>query len=304
MHPRTALMCKHINKQSDMANRDRPMKGKVCMVTGATSGLGQVTARVLAQRGATVIVMGRSLEKSTATVDQIREKTRNAEVEFMIADLSVQKDVRQLAQQFKNRYQRLDVLVNNAGAVSYKRQETIDGIEMTFAVNYLGHFLLTNLLLETLKASAPARIINVSSGLHGRAKIDFDDLQSKKSYSGTGAYGRAKLAVVLFTYELARRLEGTGVTVNVVNPGLVATKFGQEGSRVMGFMKRMVNVFAKSPEEGAQTTIYLATSPDAEKVTGKYFENQKAVESSEASYDEAVARRLWQVSAELTGLKV
>jgi NAD(P)-dependent dehydrogenase (short-subunit alcohol dehydrogenase family) len=286
-----------------MANRDQWMKDKVCMVTGATSGLGKVTAKVLAQNGATVIVVGRSLEKSTATVNQIKEETGNAEVEFMIADLSVQKDIRQLVQQFKSRHQRLDVLVNNAGAVFYKRQETIDGIEMTFAVNYLGHFLLTNLLLDTLKASAPARIINVSSGLHERAKIDFDDLQSKKSYSGTGAYGQAKLAVVLFTHELARRLEGTEVTVNAVNPGLVATKFGLEGSRVMGFMKRMVNVFGKSPEQGAQTTIYLATSPDVENVTSKYFENQKAVESSRASYDEAVARRLWQVSVELTGLK-
>lgn len=278
------------------------MEGKICMVTGATSGLGEVTTRALAAKGATVIVHGRDLVKSETTVRNIKEQTGNSNVEFMLADFSVLSDIHHLAKQFMSRYQRLKVLVNNAGAFFYKRQESVDGIEMTFTVNYLSHFLLTNLLLDTLKASAPSRIINVSSGIHKRANINFEDIQSRRKYSGAGAYGQAKLALVLFTYELARRLEGTGLTVNAVNPGLVATKFGLDGSKVMAFMKRLINVFGQSPEQGAQTIIYLATSPEVENVSGKYFEKKRSVESSKASYDEATAKRLWQMSFKMVGL--
>lgn len=282
-----------------MSSQDKSMEGKVCIVTGATSGLGEVTARELAARGATVIILARNPEKSAKTVRNINEQTGNSNVESMLADLSVQKDIRHFAEQFMRRYQRLDVLVNNAGAFNYKRQETIDGIEKTFAVNYLGHFLLTKLLLDTMKASAPSRIINITSGIHVMGHINFDDLNSRQRYSGARAYSQAKLAVVLFTYELARLLEGTDVTVNVVNPGLVATNFGLQGSKITSFLKRLIDIFSQSPEQGAQTQIYLATSPEVEHITGKYFEKKKSVGSSKASYEGTTARRLWQVSNEL-----
>jgi NAD(P)-dependent dehydrogenase (short-subunit alcohol dehydrogenase family) len=297
------------------------MQGKVCIVTGAASGLGAITAQALAQQGAAVIVVDRDSEKGAITVNQIKQQTGNPAVEFMWADLSTQKEIRQLVQQFKSRYQRLDVLVNNAGAIFPRRQETVDGIEMTFALNYLAYFLLTNLLLNTIKASAPARIINVSSRAHARAQINFDELQSRLDYHGLRAYEHSKLAIVLFTYELARRLEGTGVTVNTLHPGVVATNFSANNRGVVGLLMRMVATsFATnngggagllmrlfrlafiSPEQGAQTSIYLAMSPEVEGVTGKYFVKCKAVPSSPASYDTATASRLWQVSVAHTNL--
>ncbi len=288
-----------------MENSDKPMKGKICMVTGATSGIGEVTARALAQQGAMVIIVGRNPEKGATTVGQIKQQTGNPLVEFMLADLSSQKEIHQLVEQFKSHYQRLDVLVNNAGASFRKQQESIDGIEMTFALNHLGYFLLTNLLLDTLKSSAPARIVNVSSGEHKRVKLNFEDLQGKQKYNSYQAYKQSKLCNILFTYELARRLEGTAVTVNAVTPGLVKTKLGLENGGFPALMKRLINFMAgKSPEEGAQAIIYLATSPDVEGVTGKYFVKQEAVPSSNDSYDKDAARRLWQVSAELTELPV
>jgi NAD(P)-dependent dehydrogenase (short-subunit alcohol dehydrogenase family) len=194
------------------------------------------------------------------------------------------------------------VLVNNAGAIFPRRQESVDGIEMTFALNYLGYFLLTNLLLDTLKASAPARIINVSSRSHARAQINFDDLQSRSGYRGLQAYAHSKLAIVLFTYELARRLEGTGVTANTLHPGIVATNFAMNDGGIMGLVVRLFRPSFLSPEKGAQTSIYLATSPEVEGVTGKYFVKCKAVPSSPASYDTATASRLWKVSADHTNL--
>jgi len=288
-----------------MENKDKPMKGKICMVTGATSGIGEVTARALAQQDATTIVVGRNPEKGATTVSQIKQQTGNPLVEFMLADLSSQQEIHQLVEQFKSRYQRLDVLVNNAGASFRKRQDSIDGIEMTFALNHLGYFLLTNLLLDTLKSSVPARIVNVSSGEHKRVKLNFEDLQGKQKYSSYQAYKQSKLCNILFTYELARRLEGTDVTVNAVTPGLAKTKLGLENGGFPALMKRLLNFLAgKSPEEGAQAIIYLATSPDVEGVTGKYFVKQEAVPSSDDSYDKDAARRLWQVSAELTELPI
>jgi retinol dehydrogenase-12 len=287
-----------------MTHSKESMYGKTCMVTGATSGIGAVTAQALAQQGATVIVVGRSPDKCTATVNQIKDQTGNPAVEFMVADLSAQKEIRQLAHQFKSRHQRLDVLVNNAGAIFLRRQETVDGLEMTFALNHLSYFLLTNLLLDTIKASAPARIVNVSSRAHRGAQIHFDDLQGRSSYSGQRAYGQSKLANVLFTYELARRLEGAGITVNALHPGVVASNFAMNNGSIVSLFMRLFHWIAISPEKGAQTSIYLATSPDVEGVTGKYFVDKKAVPSSPASYDQADAKRLWQVSAELTGLSL
>jgi NAD(P)-dependent dehydrogenase (short-subunit alcohol dehydrogenase family) len=285
-----------------MTDQDEPMESKICLVTGATAGMGAVTARALAQRDATVILVGRNPAKGAATVEQMRQQTGNPAVEFMLADLSVQGDVRQLAQQFKARYPRLDVLVNNAGATFGQRRETVDGLEMTLALNHLACFLLTNLLLDALQAGAPARVVNVSSFAHKLARINFDDLQGRRRYVGWQAYGRSKLANVLFTYELARRQAGAGVTANALDPGLVATDFGLRDTGIVRPSKRLLNLFALSPEEGAQTSIYLAASPEAAGVTGKYFVKCRAVSSSKASYDQIAAARLWRISAELTGL--
>jgi NAD(P)-dependent dehydrogenase (short-subunit alcohol dehydrogenase family) len=283
-----------------MTSSDQPMHGKVCMVTGAASGIGAVTAQALAQQGASVILVDRSAAKGVIVLEQIERLTGNTALEFMRVDLSSQKEIHQLVQQFTSGHRHLHVLVNNAGAMFAERRESVDGIEMTFALNYLGYFLLTNLLLDTLKASAPARIINTSSRSHARAMINFDDLESRSGYKGLSAYAHSKLAIVLFTYELARRLEGTGVMVNALHPGIVATNFAMKSGGVIGLVMRLFRPFFVSPEQGAQTGIYLATSPEVEGVTGKYFVKCKAVPSSPASYDTATARRLWEVSEKYT----
>jgi NAD(P)-dependent dehydrogenase (short-subunit alcohol dehydrogenase family) len=277
-------------------------KGKTCMVTGATSGIGLVTARALAEQGATVIAVGRNPDKGAAIVADIRQETGNSEVEFMLADLSVQTAVRHLAQEFTAHYPRLDVLVNNAGAFFFKRQLSADGIEMTLALNYVSVFLLTHLLLQALQASDAARIVNVSSDAHRSARMSLEDLQGQRRHSGFGAYARAKLAVVLFTYELARRLQGTRVTANALHPGFVATNIYASSG---GFAKLLAPLFARmalSPEEGAQTSIYLASSPEVAGVSGAYFVRKQAVRSSPASYDQAVAGHLWTITQRLTGL--
>ena len=278
------------------------MRGKLCMVTGATSGIGKETAQVLAQAGAEVVVVGRNREKSETTVDRIKQQTGNPAVEYMLADLSSQAEIRQLAETFKRQHERLDVLVNNAGAFFLWRQKSVDGIEMTFALNHLGCFLLTILLLDTLKASTPARVINVSSDSHEGETIDFDHLQGKRIYNGFRAYGESKLANIYFTYELSRRLEGTGVTVNAMHPGFVATNIGTNNGWVVRAIRPLMDLFALSAEEGADTINYLAISKEVERITGKYFIKRKAVPSSSISYDESLARRLWQASMKLTGL--
>jgi NAD(P)-dependent dehydrogenase (short-subunit alcohol dehydrogenase family) len=278
------------------------MRGKVCMVTGATSGIGLVTAQALARQGATVIVVGRNRERGVATVKRIQQETGNAAVDWMVADLSVQVQVRQLVREFRERFARLDVLVNNAGALFARRSLSVDGIEMTFALNHLAYFLLTNLLLDTLKASAPARIVNVASAAHRGAQINFADVQGQRRYSGWRAYAQSKLANLLFTYELARRLEGTGVTANALHPGFVATNFGRSNRGLVSLIIRVSQLAAISPEQGAQTIIYLATAPEVEGTSGKYFVKLRVVPSSEASYDRDAAQRLWQVSATMTGL--
>jgi NAD(P)-dependent dehydrogenase (short-subunit alcohol dehydrogenase family) len=279
------------------------MKGKICMVTGATAGIGRATAQSLAQQEATVVVVGRNAEKAAQTVAHIQRETGNREVQWLLADLSDQAQVRRLAQEFKERFPRLDVLINNAGAFFLTRQLSADGIEMTLAVNHLSPFLLTHLLLDTLQASAPARVINVASASHRGARIDFEDLQGERKYRGMRAYGQAKLALVLFTYELARRLEGTGITVNALHPGFVATNIGQNNGCLFKLISPLMKLIARRPEEGAQTSIYLATSPEVAGDTGKYFVDNKAVPSDPASYDEAVAKRLWEISAAMTGLE-
>lgn len=281
------------------------MTGKLVLITGATNGIGKETALGLARLGARIVMVGRSAEKTQAVVDEIKAKTGNLQMEYLLADLSSMAEVRRLADEFKGRYDRLDVLINNAGAVFASRQETIDGYEMTFALNHLSYFLLTELLLDRLKACAPSRIVNVSSDAHTFGPMNFDDLMTKNNYSlgGFRAYGQSKLANVLFTYELARRLEGTGVTANVLHPGLVASGFGRNNGALMNLAMRIVQRFALTSERGASTSIYLASSPEVEGVSGKYFELSKAKASSKESYDVEAARKLWGISEELTGLR-
>jgi retinol dehydrogenase-14 len=280
------------------------MDGKICMVTGANTGIGFYTALEIARLGGAVIIIGRNREKCENAVSMIQRETGNLAVEYLLADLSSQAQIRSAAAQFNAKYDRLDVLVNNAGGAFLRRTLTEDGIERTFAVNHLAYFLLTNLLVEELKNSPGGRVINVSSGGHYGQQLDFDNLQLSKSYSIYRAYGRSKLSNVLFTYELARRMAGTHVTSNALSPGMVATDIWKKVNRLLTpFITPVIKHYGQSPLEGAQTSIYLATSPDVEGVTGKYFADCKPVHSSAASYDLDAAKRLWEVSLRLTGLK-
>jgi NAD(P)-dependent dehydrogenase (short-subunit alcohol dehydrogenase family) len=269
-----------------------------CLVTGATSGIGEAAALELARRGARVILVGRSQEKIHTSIEYIKRETGSSSLSGMLADLASLEQVRRLAEQVLDQHDRLDVLVNNAGTFSMRRMVSADGYEQTFAVNHLSHFLLTNLLLPRIAASAPGRIINVASDSHRRQKLDFGDLNSERSYNGMRAYGRSKLANILFTYELARRLAGTGVTANAVHPGFVATEIYRA---VPSWIKPVVNKFAKTPAQGAKTIVYLACAEEAGEVSGKYFAGEKEARSDPASYDEEAARRLWEVSEDIVG---
>lgn len=284
-----------------MHTPNQVMQGKVCLVTGATAGIGEATALLLAQQGATVVGVGRNPRKNENSIRKIIEETGNTNVEYLLADLSSQKDIRAVAQQFRNRYDRLDVLVNNAGATFTERLQSKDDIEMTFALNHLGYFLLTNLLYDLLENSAPARIINVSSSLHRLGHMDFQDVAFENGYSGGKAYRRSKLANIAFTYELARRVSNQSVTVNAMNPGLVATNVGEAAGGIKAKVKGFVDkIAAIPPEEGARTIIYLASSLDVIDVTGKYFVKETSVPSSKISYDLAFCRQLWELSEGLT----
>jgi NAD(P)-dependent dehydrogenase (short-subunit alcohol dehydrogenase family) len=278
------------------------MQGKVCMVTGATAGIGMSTAEALAGMGATMVVVGRNREKCESVVARFKRDTGNQEVSYLLADLSSQDQIRSLASEFLEKYSRLDVLVNNAGGIFLLRRKSEDGIEMTFALNHLNYFLLTNLLLDRIKASAPSRIIMVSSNSHRGKHLDFDNLEGKGLENPMTAYGRTKLCNVLFTYELARRLADTGVTVNALHPGFVSTDIAKNNGWLVRLFQPLVMRSALPMEVGAQTSIYLASSLEVEGVTGKYFARKKAIESDPASNDETAAKRLWQVSAEMTGL--
>jgi NAD(P)-dependent dehydrogenase (short-subunit alcohol dehydrogenase family) len=279
------------------------MQGKICVVTGANSGIGKATALGLAQRGATVVMVCRDRARGEQARSEITTQSRNTAVDLLQADLSSQQSIRHLVENFQHHYTRLHVLINNAGASFPGRRETVDGVEMTFAVNYLAPFLLTNLLLDVLKASAPARIVNVSSNSHKAGYIQMDDLQEEQHYRSMRVYGQAKLAVVLFTYELARRLQGTGVTANCLHPGFVATHFGQSGAGpVFRLLVKVIGSFGTSPQEGAKTSIYLASSPEVEGVTDKYFVKSLPRPSAAISYDESLQRQLWEQSARLVNL--
>lgn len=282
------------------------LEGKTCLVTGATNGVGLETAVGLAKLGGTVVMTARNEAKGKASLSDVISRSGSESVDLMMVDFASMASIRKFADEFKAKYERLEVLVNNAGAVNMSRSETEDGFETTFGVNHLGYFLLTSLLLDVVKASAPARIVNVSSRAHSRAEMDFDDLNAEKSFSGFTVYGRSKLANVLFTYELARRLEGTGVTANCLHPGVVRSGFGQNANngRLGMIFKAFYTLavpFSKSNAEGAQTSIYLASSPEVEGVTGRYFADSREVPSSAASHDVESQKRLWEVSEQMTG---
>lgn len=284
-------------------NPSTSMAGKTCLVTGANQGIGKETAVALARMGADVVITARHREKGEAALADIRQRSGNDRVDLILADFASFDSIRQFASAFQSTHQQLHVLVNNAGAYNATRTQTRDGFETTFGVNHLGYFLVTKLLLDTIKASAPARIVSVSSGAHARGKMNFDDLQSEGSYAGFGAYGQSKLANVLFTYELARRLENSGVTANCLHPGVVMTGFGKNNSGMVGSLfgvfQTVGRPFLLTPEKGAQTSIYLASSPDVEGVTGKYFAKSREKQSNAISHDQDVARRLWELSEEM-----
>ena len=278
------------------------LRGKHCMITGASSGLGRVTAVELARMGASLTLVCRNRGRGEDVIAEIRQKTGNRTVNLILADFSIQRSIRELAAAFLDRGEPLHVLVNNAGVFNLKRELTADGIETVFAVNHLSYFMLSLLLLERIKQSAPARIVNVASAAHGHATIDFDDLGGERRFRSMRIYGQSKLANILFTYELARRLEGSGVTVNCAHPGAVATGLGTNNGALAKLLMPLIGLFMRSPEQGASTQIYLASSPDVEGISGKYFVDCKPAKSSPESYDTAVARRLWEVSASMTGV--
>jgi NAD(P)-dependent dehydrogenase (short-subunit alcohol dehydrogenase family) len=278
------------------------MAGRVCLVTGANAGIGKATAFGLANIGATVVMACRSRDRGEAALAEIKQKNGKDSISLLVADLASQASIRKLAEDFRGQHPALHVLINNAGIIPRKRLLSEDGFETQFAVNHIAPFLLTNLFQDVLKSSVSARIVTVASDMHRGATIDFDDLQSERSYSPTQVYSRTKLANVLFTCELAKRLQGTKVTANCLHPGVVATNLLADAMGIPRPLKSTTRLMGTSPEKGAKTSIYLAASPAVEGISGKYFVRQKAVESSKASYDENLASRLWRVSAELTGL--
>jgi NAD(P)-dependent dehydrogenase (short-subunit alcohol dehydrogenase family) len=277
------------------------MSGRVCVVTGANSGIGKATSLVLAQFGAEIILVCRDKVRGEAALAEVSAVSTAGPARLEIADLSSLQEVRELAGRLA-RLDRLDVLINNAGLVLGDRRITADGFEYTFALNHLAPFLLTNLLREKLAASAPARVITVSSGVHSAAKLDLADLQLAAHFNGWRAYSNSKLANILFTTELAGRLAGTGVTANCLHPGVVNTGFGRDGSRMLRFGLDLGRRFLRTPGQGADTVVYLASSPDVEGATGGYYIKRKLSAPSAAAQDQATARRLWEISAELTGL--
>jgi len=278
------------------------MTGKTVLVTGGTGGIGKATASGLAALGAHVAITGRDPERAKTAARDIQARDGHP-IDVFVADMSSQREVRRLAQELVRAFPGIDVLVNNVGGYWNTRRMTADGLEWTFALNHLAPFLLTNLLLERSSEGAPARVVTVSSNAQAMGRIDFDDLQGQRSYSGARSYNQSKLANVLFTYELARRLGDRAVTANVLHPGVVRTAFGAEDpGRMQKLLVPLARLLMKTPERGAATSIYLASSTEVEHVTGRFFANSKQKRSSARSYDEAVAARLWQVSAELVGL--
>jgi len=277
------------------------IKGKVCIVTGANSGIGKATALGLAKLEAHVIMLCRDKSRGEDAQTEIISESGNESIDLLLADLSSQQSIRHFVSQFQKKYDKLNILINNAGVNPSKRYETVDGIEKTFAINTLAPFLLTNLLLSTLKNSIPSRLINVASKVQSRS-INFENLQFKKYFRSWKAYSQSKTALILLTYEFARRLKGSGITVNCLHPGGVKTNITRDYKGIIKFFTKIIFSFAKSPEEGAETSIYLASSPDVENISGKYFFEKKQARSKEITYNESIAERLWNVCTDLTNL--
>lgn len=279
------------------------MKGKTCIITGATAGIGLETAARLGALGARLVLVGRNRDKGEAALQTLRARVPGLAVDMYYADLSRRDEIARLAAELLRALPRIDVLLNNAGAFFVRRDTTADRLERTFALNHMGYFLLTHFLRDRLAASAPARIINVASGAHRTAVLDFDDLQCAKAYNGWKAYQRSKLCNVLFTRALARRLEGTGVTANCLHPGFVASSFGDNNRGLFqlgfGLAKRFAAI---SVEEGAETPVYLASSSDVATISGRYFDKARECAPSAAAQDDVAAERLWQESERLAGL--
>lgn len=280
------------------------MHGKRVLITGASSGIGLVAARRLAERGAEVVLVCRDEQRGEAALREVTaQASPGAAPSLLLADLSSQAAVRALAAEVRDRFAHLDVLLNNAGAVFARREASADGIEMTFATNHLAPFLLTLLLMDLLRAAPSGRVVTVASRVHA-GRLDLDDLQGERSYSAMQAYGQSKLENILFTYELARRLSGTNVTANCLAPGLVASNFGRNAGGLLGLLSRLLalTLLAVTPEEGAKTSVHLASSPEVKDMSGRYFYRCQEARSKPVSYDQAVAARLWEISADLTGV--
>jgi len=273
------------------------MKGKICLITGASSGIGKAAALGLAKMGATIVMAGRDRARTEGARDEVIRKSGNHGVEITLCDLSSQAEIRRLAAEFQARYPKLDVLINNAAIIPATRSLTSEGVEVQFAANHLAYFFLAGLLLDPLKAAAPSRIVNVSSGMHFRARLDFENLQAEKNYRPMAHYALTKLLNILFTYELARRLNGSGVTANTLSPGFTATNLGRDFSAFSRFVMRRM---AKKPEKGAAIVLYLASSPEVAGTTGRYFQGGKEAKSSAVTYDRENARRLWEFSEKMT----
>jgi NAD(P)-dependent dehydrogenase (short-subunit alcohol dehydrogenase family) len=275
------------------------MEGKICMITGANSGIGKATAIGLAKMGATIILVCRNKERGEKAFEKIKRKCKNGSLDLMLADLSSQNEIHRLVKDFKEKYDKLNVLINNAGVNLSKRTMTVDGIETTLAVNYLAPFLLCNLLSDSLIAGKPARIVNVASSVQAKS-IDFDNLNGEKHYRQMKAYSMSKLALISFSYEFARRFDGNGVTINTLHPGYIRTKMIRNFRKWVKYFFPFISLFVKSPKRGAKTPIYCASSPDIEGVSGKYFKNRKESKSVKASYDEELAKKLWDAGIKLT----
>lgn len=283
-----------------MSSPASTMRDRTCMITGATSGIGRATALALADQGASLFLVARDAAKGEELAGAIR--ARGGKAQSLTADLSSQAQIRKLANTFLDLGESLHVLINNAGVVNLQHKLTEDGVEEVFAVNHLAYFLLTHLLLDRLKASAPARIINVASEAHKLSPVQFEDIGFADNYRSMKVYGQSKLANVLFTYELARRLEGSGVTVNCLHPGAVSTGLGKNNGRIAQTLIGFLRPFFRTPEKGAATSIYLASANAVEGITGKYFSNCREKRTSRVSYDVSVGQRLWQLSETMTGI--
>jgi len=277
------------------------MKGKVCLITGANSGIGKATALGLAKLDAHVVMLCRDKSRGEKALSDIITESGNESIDLLVADLSSQYSIRQSVKEFQVKFDKLNVLINNAGVNPRSRYETVDGFEKTFAINTLAPFLLTNLLLPTLKNSTPARIVNVASAVQSKS-INFDNLQFKKHFRSWKAYSQSKTALILLTYEFARRLSNSEITVNCLHPGAVKSNIIRDYKGIIKLFTKLIFSFAKSPKKGAETVIYLASSPDVENISGKYFVDKKEVKSTDVTYDKSIAKSLWDICSNLTRL--